>query len=316
MLYEERMLAAIAALPVLPRTLYRLHNLNNVDTITMAKALGADDADIRVCLAEARSMIHGYYPDTPKPRFDPDGAGLPIARLERRLQGAYQSWLEERLAGCGYASAVAWPEPTGNIAADESAAATFIVSLLAAPLRATVARWSSDGVATVDLWRRPWRLRRIARERLLDVANELHCAGWETFEFWLADRIAPDLHYPDGIMMPRRLRALLPEEMTPPLDRCFLPRWCDTDRQARYETLPYLTQAAYALFHLYGRNSHEITKRLGIGRRSLTRRLRQALYVVEGWPIPSVLWVISFHLRMDWSFRLDRWRRAWAALHE
>lgn len=254
-------------------------------------------------------MIHGHYPDAPKPRFNPDESGLPITLLERRMREDYRDHLQATFTEAGYSGVVAWPDLSTTIKADEEIAAVFVLSFLSAPLRKAVARFTRPGVAMVDLWRSvlPWRLR--SRRRLLDVANELHCSGWQPFDIWLANRIAPDRCYPDGIVSLPRLRRPLPEA------GWFLPCWPeDQDRQRRFDGLPSLSQEAYALFHGYGRNSPEIATRLGISRRSVSRRLRRVLYVVAGWPVPSLPWSISFHLRMGWGYRAGQVRRAWSAL--
>lgn len=273
---EEIRAAVIRTLPVLPGTLFRLHNFYNVDVAVMVEAIDTDDMTILACLAEARSIAHNRYPASPKPRFEPDGAGLPILMLEQRLRSQYRAAMEAAFAGSGYHGEVSWPDEAGNIEADEDAAAQFVVSCLRAPLRKVVARYSRPGIATVALWHRAFAWQPIARDRLLEVTSEIRCSGWRPFGLWLADRIAPDRHYPDGIVHIQRLRRPLPEE-----DGWYFPSWPHhPDMQRRFDGLPLLTRHVYALFHLYGRQSREIAARLGISRSSVRRRLDRAFYMV------------------------------------
>lgn len=309
---EERRASAMRALPALPRALFRLHNFYDVDLDTLAQGLATDRAGILACLAEARAMIHRYSPWSSRTRFDPDDIDPAVAQLEHRLRREYRACLQGAFVESGYAGAVTWPDPSTGLEADEEAAAAFIVSSLRASLRRAVARSHRPDVATVDLWRRTWRWQAILRDRLLEVTSELGCSGWQAFDIWLADRVAPDRHYPGGYVHYQRRRRPLPEEM-PAFEGGLSPEWPEI-MQRRFDSLPDLSQEIYILFHGYGRNSHEIAKRLGISRRDVRRRLRRAIYVIFDWPIPSFAWNISFHLRMSWKRRKEQFQRAWATL--
>jgi len=308
---EDMRAAAMRALPALPRILFRLHNFYDVDLDTLAERLAADRADIIACLAEARSMVHGYSPWVSGSRFDPDGPGLAVARLEDRLRREYRAWLEDAFAESGYAGAVAWPDPSTAIKADEEAAAAFVVSFLRAPLRRAVARSHRADVATADLWRCAWRWQTRMRARLLEVTSELGCSGWQAFDIWLADRVAPDRYYPGGYIYHQRRRRLLPEEMSPQ-GGC-TPQW-SANLQRQFDSLSGRTRQVYILFHGYGRSSYEIEKRLGISRRDVRRRLRRAAYLIMDRPEPSLAWSIAFDIRMRWATRKGQFKRAWAAL--
>lgn len=210
---DKRHAAAIDALPALLRTLFRLHNLHDVDLVTIADKLATDEASILACLADARAMIHRHLPSLLGKRHDPAHVGLIVTRLEQRLRQDYRASLEAAFAESGYAGAVPWPDPATTIEADEEAAATFVVTFLRAPLRIAGERSTKAGVATVDLWEHtpPWR--RVLRDRLSQVRSEIRCSGWQAFDIWLADRIAPDRYYPSGIVHRQRLRRPLPEEL-------------------------------------------------------------------------------------------------------
>lgn len=239
-----------------------------------------------------------------------------IAPLEQRLRREYRVGLENAFAESGYAGAVAWPGPSADIAADEEAAAAFILSFLADDLREAVAGSHRADIAMVDLWRfaLPWC--RIGRDRLLRVTDALHCSGWEPFDIWLAHRIAPERHYPGGYAIYRRLRRPLPKEMTRTGEGWLLPHWPeDTKRQRRFNSLPSLTQDVYALFHCYGRDSHEIARRLHITRRSVKRRLHRAMYILCGWPLLSILGTLRFERNWRWACLKRQVRGIWTALH-
>ena len=308
---------AIQNLPPLPRALFLLHNFYDVDVDVMAQSLVADRVEILACLSEARALIHRYRRYAPPKRFDSTDSGLPIARLERRLRKEYRAGLEAVFAGCGYRGAVAWPDPSADIAVDEEAAAAFILSSLPVSLRKAVAASQRPDTPIADLWRfaLPWR--RILRGRLLRVANDLQCSGWEPFDTWLANRIAPDRHYPHGYAEYRRLRRPSPQELDPPQEEWSWPHWPnDEERQQRFDSLPDLTQGAYVLFHLYGRNSPEIAQRLGISRRSVQRRIRRATYNMAGWPLPSLFSALRFELDWRWDPMKRQSRGVWAALRD
>lgn len=309
---DQRHAAAIDALPALLRTVYRLHNLHDVDLGTIADKLATDEASILACLAVARAMIHRHLPSLLGKPHDPVHAEVIVTRLEQRLRQDYRASLEAVFAESGYAGTLPWPDPATTIEADEEAAATFVVTFLRDPLRIARERSTKAGVATVDLWQhaRPWR--RILRDRLLQVTGEIRCSGWQEFDIWLADRIASDRYYPSGINhLPRRRRPL-PEELTPPEDRYLVPYWPDDrDKQRRFDNLPSLTRHVYSLFNIYGRNSYEISRRLGISRRSVRRRVGQTIYAIIGWP-RSPLRTIIVRLRMRWNRVAHKMRRVWA----
>lgn len=316
-IHDEMRRAAIQRLPALPRALFLLHNFYDVDAGTMAERLAVDREGILACLAEARALIHRHQRHARADRFDPASEGLLIVPLEQQLRREYRAWLETVFAESGYAGAVAWPVPSVDIAADEEAAADFVLSCLADDLRKAVAGSRRRDTAMADLWRfvLPWR--RILRDRLLRVTNELHCSGWEPFDIWLANRVAPERHYPGGYAEHRRLRRPLPEEMTPPQGEWLLPHWPeDAERQHRFDSLPSLTQDVHALFHYYGRNSHEIAKRLHITRRSVKRRLHRIIYVMCGWPTPSIVRTLRFELNWRWERLKRQGRGIWAALRD
>jgi len=308
---------AIRNLPAFPRTLFLLHNFYDVDVDIMAQSLAADRAEILACLSEARALIHRYRRCARPERFDPADTGLPVARLERRLREEYRAGLEAVFAGCGYRGAVAWPDLPADITVDEEVAAAFILSFLPASLRKAVTVSRRPDTSIADLWRfaLPWR--RMLRGCLLRVANEIHCSGWEPFDIWLGNRIAPDRHYPNGYAEYRRLRRPSPQELEPPLEKWSWPSWPnDEDRQQRFDSLPDLTQRAYVLFHLYGRNSHEIAQRLGISRGSVRRRIRRATYSMAGWPLPSLCSTLRFEFDWRWERMKRQSRGVWAALRD
>jgi len=311
-LLDDMRREAIQNLPPLPRVLFLLHNFYDVDVDVMAQSLAADRLAVLACLAEARDLIHRYrryaLPERPNPTL--------TARLEQRLRDEYRDRLETVFAECGYRGAVTWPDPSTEIAADEEAAAVFILAFLPAALREAVAASRRPGTATTDLWHfaLPWR--RILRGRLLRVANELQCSGWEPFDPWLANRIAPDRHYPHGLPGYRRLRRPSPQELDPQEEWSW-PHWPnDEDRQQRFDSLPDLTQGTYVLFHLYGRNSHEIAQRLGISRGSVQRRIRRATYNMAGWPLPSLCSTLRFEFDWRWDRMKRQSRGVWAALRD
>ncbi|MBA2932589.1 hypothetical protein HZF05_00645 [Sphingomonas sp. CGMCC 1.13654] len=314
---EDRRAVAIRALPVLPRAIFLLHNFYDVDVDAMADGIGTHATSIAACLSDARSAIFRHWPRLDGEKHAARDSTATVTALGESLRLDYRASLEAAFIECGYVGTVLWPATSDDVHADENSAAAFIVSQLHPSLRAAVARSQREGVTTLDLWQsvRPWR--RIRRGRLLQVAAELRCSGWQTFETWLADRIAPERYYPDGVMSIARLRRPLPGEMDSAEPGLWLPHWPDdAERQARFDTLPIVTQHVYGLFHLSGRNSHEIARRLGISRRSVGRRRDRAFYAVAGWTYPNLAWRIYLVVsgkRNLWAYRL---RKVRAALRE
>lgn len=302
--------AAIDRLPALPRALFLLHNFYGVDVDAMANALGADREAVETCLADARAIVraHVCYAD-PVP-----GVGSTPCALQARLQRDYRQALEAAFAESGYPGKVAWPEPMADLAADQEAAATFVVAALSAALRKAVSRSRRAGVATVDQWRFvvPWR--RVRRRRLLRVNDALHCAGWQPFDEWLAERLAPDARYPQGYVVHRRRRRPLPEER--PLTEAEQDgaEIADTVQiPTRLVGQPELTRHVWIFFHLYGRPYDEITRLLGISRRRVKRLRERAEYAIIGVPYPSLAFRIRFALmrkRLSFAWRWDIIRSA------
>lgn len=315
---DRKRCAAIHSLPALSCALFRLHNFYDVDVDAMAEGLITDKESILFCLAEARALIHGYNPYGGADRFDPEKTGLPIARLETRLRREYRQWLQSSFAESGYVGEIDWPGPLTDITADEEAAAAFIGSFLSASLRAAVAKSQRANIVTVDLWRSalPWR--RFLRRRLLRITDAVRCAGWVPFDAWLANRIAPDRHYPQGYSMHQRRRRPLPEALpaTAPTRVETCAPQAPSEVQRRFDSLPSLTQDAYVLFENYGRSVEEISRRLGLGRRSVDRRIRRAIYAIMGWPMPELAWTIGFELRLQCQCLKRRCRGVLAAMRD
>jgi DNA-directed RNA polymerase specialized sigma24 family protein len=307
---DRRHGAAIDQLPALPRALFLLHNFYGVDVDAMADALSVDREAMETGLADARAIVraHVCYAD-PVP-----GVGSTTDALQARLQQEYRRALEAAFAESGYPGEVEWPEPMADITADQEAAAAFVVTALSAALRKAVARSRRAGVAAVDQWRfvAPWR--RVRRRRLLRVNDALHCAGWQPFNEWLAERLVPDQRYPQGYVVHRRRRRPFPEER--PLTEAEQNGEEIADIVQIPERLveqPELTRHVWIFFHLYGRPYDEIARLLGISRRRVKRLREQAEYAIIGKPYPSLAFHIRFALmrkRLAFAWRWDIIRSA------
>lgn len=318
-LYEERWLAGMQALPALPRILFRLRNFYDVAPAVMAQALATDTSSIALCLAEARSMIHAHGAFGTPERFPPEGHGRAIATLEQRVRQQYRAWTEQTLVESGYTGPILWPVSSDPIQADHEAVATHILATLPPVLRKAVKRSRRRGIATTELWRHvlPWR--RLLRRRLSRVQREIRYSGWRPFDEWLADRVAPDRHYPDGYsIIPVRRRPLPDEE-----GFCPVPDVSDaplsetqTQMQARLNSLPPLTLDAWLLFHRHGRTDEEIAKRLCISRRAARRRINRATYIICGWRVPSLAHRLSFDIKCRWARRQRQCANVWAAFRD
>lgn len=306
--YDERRRTAILSLPALPRALFLHHNFYGVEVGAMAKELETDRDTINVCLADARAIVraHVCYGE-PVP-----GVESSTADLQARLQRDYRQSIATAFAESGYPHDITWPDPMDDIAADQEAAAAFLVAQLPAGLRRAVARSRRAGVATIDQWRfvGPWR--RCRRDSLLRVNDALRCAGWQPFDEWLAERLVPDRRYPHGYWLHRRRRRLLPEER--PAD--------EADGQEipvqipwRLAGQPELTQQVWVLFHHYGRTFEEIARYLGISRRCVARLREQADYAIGGWSYPSLAHRIRFALMVKRLSLEWRWEMIRSAFH-
>lgn len=317
-LYEERWLAGMRVLPALPRILFRLCNFYDVAPAVMAQALATDVPSITLCLAEARRMIHAHGAFGTPERFPPEGHGRAIATLEQRVRQQYRAWTEQTLVESGYTGPILWPVSSDPIQADHEAVATHILATLPV-LRKAVDRSRRHGIATTDLWRHvlPWR--RLLRRRLNRVQREIHYSGWRPFDEWLADRIAPDRHYPDGYSIIAVRRRPLPDEegFCPPPDMSDAPlSETQTQMQARLDSLPPLTLDAWLLFNHHGRTDEEIAKRLCLSRGAARRRINRATYIICGWRVPSLAHRLSFDIKCRWARRQRQCANVWAALRD
>lgn len=307
---DRRRGAAIDRLPALPRALFLLHNFYDVDVDAVAAALGADRAHIAACLTDARAIVRAHICYTePVP-----GVGPATDALRTRLQQEYRQALEAAFAESGYPGVVEWPDPMADIAADQEAAAAFIVAGLSAALRKAVTRSHRAGVATADQWRfvAPWR--RVRRRRLLRVNDALHCAGWQPFDEWLAEGLVPDQRYPQCYVVHRRRRRPLPEERPPTEAEQDGEEIADIVQiPERLVEQPELKRHVWIFFHLYGRPCDEIARLLGISRRRVKRLREQAEYAIIGKPYPSLAFRIRFALmrkRLSFAWRWDIIRSA------
>ncbi len=298
--FDDRRRTAILCLPQLPHALFLLHNFYGVEIGAMSQELGSDSDTINACLADARAVVRAHicYAD-PVP-----GIGSATATLQARLQRDYRQSIAAAFAESGYRGDIAWPDPIAGIAADQEAAAAFLVAQLPAALRRAVARSHRAGVATVNLWRfiAPWGRHR--RERLSRVTDALRCAGWQPFDEWLAERLVPDRRYPHGYGLHRRRRRLLPGER----------RADETNGQEipvripwRLADQPELTQQVWVLFHHYGRPFEEIARYLGISRRCVAHLREQADYAIGGWSYPSLAHRVRFALMVKRLSFERRW---------
>jgi len=297
--------AAIRQLPAFLRALFLLHNFYGVDVDAIAERLGADAAHVAACLADARAILwaHVCYAN------EAPGMGAVTLELKARLQREYRQSLEAVFAESGYPGEVAWPEPMVDMAADQEAAAAFIVAQLSPALYRAVARTRRAGVATVDQWRfvAPWR--RVRRRCLLRVNGALHCAGWQPFDEWLAESLVPEQRYPQGYSVHRRRRRPLPEER--PMTEAERNGKAISDIVQIPERLavqPELTRQVWILFDHYGRPHEEIARRLGISVRRVEQLRRRAIYAILGEPYPSLAGNIRFELmlvRLSFEWRWD-----------
>lgn len=317
--YEEQWLAGMDGLPALPRLLFRLHNFYDVEPAAMAQSLATDRTSIALCLAEARTMIHARCAFDVPVRMPADAGGLAIAALERQLRRQHRDWAEQTLAESGYSGAILWPEPSEPIEADHEAVATLIVATLAPALRRAFKRSRRRGTATANLWRYIPLWRSIVRRRLDRVRRQISYSGWRRFDEWLADRIAPDRHYPDGYATPRVRRRPLPDEegYEPASDLDAAPL-SEKQRlmQARLASLPPLTHDAWPLFIRHGRTDEEIAERLGISARAARQRIDRAMRIVCGWRTSSLAFRLRFNIQRRWVWRRRQLSKILGALRD
>lgn len=316
MIFHDRSrIEALRGLPILPRVLFDLYAFDDIDPAEMARGLGADIASITLCLAEARGMIVARRLHRPLCRFDPATIGGPIAQLEHDMRRQYRQWLEATMIASGYDGAIQWPALSVDDDAEREAIAALILPDLPAKVRRAVARSGPRGIAAM-VWRYvpPWRT--VMRHHLDRLAREVRHSGWLPYDAWLANRIAPDHHYPDGLPIPRVVRRPLGHEETPvdhaEEESVYSP--VPIEKQERFDRLPVLTRQAYFLLRHYGRTADEIAERLGIGRWSVKRRIRIALFVVITGAPPPIWHTVSFEFKLQWRRWRDRVHRAWKAL--
>jgi len=298
---NERYRTAVEQLPPLPRGLFLLHNFHNVGLDDMAARLGANPDAIATCFAEARAMIRAHVCFREARRSNPERRGRLIAELEEGLRRDYRRSLEAAFGESGYGGAVGWPDRSAGIDGDETAAAAFIVTLLPNGLRKAATKARRPDVATIDLWRSIALWRRRPRRQLLRVTDAVRCAGWQPFDEWLAQRIAPGRLYPHGYREPaQRHRRPLPEErQVADAGTVRVPE--------RWMSQPVRTQQVWVLFHHYGRPVEEIAWRLGIGRGQVRRRLDRANYAILGDYYPSLADRVRFRTMVTGLCLGRRW---------
>jgi DNA-directed RNA polymerase specialized sigma24 family protein len=313
--HDRNRVKALRGLPTLQRILFDLYAFDNIDPAEMARGLGADIASITLCLAEARGMIVAWRLHRPRCRFDPATIGRPVAQLEHAMRRQYRQWLEATMIASGYDGAIQWPALSADDDAEREAVAVLILSGLPAKVRRAVARSGARGIAAM-VWRYvpPWRT--VMRHHLDRLAREVRHSGWLPFDVWLANRIAPDHYYPDGLPVPRVIRQPLGHEEAAvdqaERDGAHLPE--PIAMQERFDRLPALTREVYVLLRRYGRTADEIAERLGIARWSAKRRIRIALFVVITGSPPPIWHTLSFEFELQWRRWRDRVHLAWKAL--
>lgn len=213
MIFHDRIrVEALRALPTLPRVLFDLYAFDNIDPAEMVRGLGADIASITLCLAEARGMIVARRLHQPPRRFDPATVGRPIAQLEQNMRQHYRQWLEAMMTASGYWGTIQWPDLSVDDDAEREAVAALVLSGLPAKIRRAVER-SHNAHGIAGMFQRyvpPWRT--VMRHHLDRLGREVGYSGWLPYDVWLANRIAPDRHYPDGLPVPRVIRRPLPDE--------------------------------------------------------------------------------------------------------
>lgn len=313
--HDRNRVEALRELPILPRVLFDLYAFDNIDPAEMARGLGADIASIKLCLAEARRMIVAQRLHQPRCRFDPATIARPIAQLEQNTRRQYRQWLEATMIASGYDSAIQWPALSADDDAEREAIAALILSGLPAKVRRAVARSDARGISAM-VWRYvpPWRS--VTRHHLDRFAREVRHSGWLPYDIWLANRIAPDHHYPDGLPVPRVIRRPLGHEEVA-VDHAEQGGAHSLEPITMQECLgrlPALTREAYFLHQRYGRTADEIAERLGIARWSVKRRIRVALFVVITGSPPSMRHTLSFEFKLQWRRWRHRVHRAWKAL--
>jgi len=306
--YDRVRIEEMRALPALPRVLFDLYSFDNIEPAEMARRLGTDISSVTLCITEARGTIAARRVHEAGCRFDPASNGLPIAKLEKETRLQYRQWLEDAMATSGYRGAINWPELSADENAEREAVAALILPGLPEKVRRAVERSRKiDGIAATCRREIPvWRV--LTRCQLRRLEREVHYSGWVPFDVWIADRIAPERHYPDGLPISRIKRRPLPEEGGM---RATVPTWV----QDAFDRLPALTREAFFLHNRYGRTSDEITERLGIGRRSASRRIHTGLHVIlTGSPAPA-RHMLAFDLKLQWNHWAGRIRMAWRAMH-
>lgn len=312
---DERHAAAIGALPALPRALFRLHNFYGVEIGLMADTLATDADDILTCLADARAMIDRQFPIWACKRPTSADMNPRTMDLERRLMLDYRASLEAAIADCGRAGTIPWPEPPTSIEADSEVAARFIIRFLHPPLQRAHTRSSSPDIATVDLWRHAPRWRWRYRDHLLQLANEIRLSGWQAFDIWLADRIAPDLLYPSRLDLPKTLRRPLPEELDPAQQGHDVIYWPDHPAiQRRFDRLPERTLLIYSLNRIYGRSYAEIGRRFAISRKQVFAHMVRAIGACTG-SRHSLAEDITYQSKVLWRLLKRKARARWVAFH-
>lgn len=298
--HEKRWHAALAAVPNCPRTLFQLHIFCGQEIHVIADRLAVTRSELEELFRDIRRVIAANHWLSADQRQWAIPATELVAPIEERLRLDYREWLGETFRASGYIEPIKWPDPVGSIGEDQEAAAAAIVAQLRPDLRQIACRFSTfdpDGISVrrIAPWWRPG-----LRRRLWRIVQDIRLSGWSSFEVWIADRINPDLFYPNGIHRGGRRRrpfpgepAYLPPESEPSPEPATMHK--------RIKALAPLTRDIWILHGSYGRSHGEIADHMGISQRRVDRGIWDAIHVINGSNVPTLAgWVA------------EQWRRRWA----
>lgn len=173
--------AAVDRLPVLTRTVFLLHRVDDLSYTEIADRLAISVDAVEGFIAQALVMLYLMLEDeTPRRREN-----VHVASAETDSRQRYRAYCEDALRTSGIAAPIAWEDSDD----DRQAALLAIVTAMPSAVRNTFLLNRLDHLTYAQIARETDSYEWIIRWRMLR-AIRLIARAPETFEHWLRDQVA------------------------------------------------------------------------------------------------------------------------------
>ncbi|MEG8223358.1 hypothetical protein OSJ57_22520 [Sphingomonas sp. HH69] len=173
--------AAVDRLPVLTRTVFLLHRVDDLSYTEIADRLAISTDSVEGFIAEALLMLYLMLEgDTPRRRENAH-----VAAAEVSLRQRYRAYCETALRASGIAASIAWDDSDD----DRQAVLLAIVTAMPSAVRNTFLLNRLDHLTYAEIARQTDSYEWIIRRRMLR-AIRLIARAPKAFEQWLRDQVA------------------------------------------------------------------------------------------------------------------------------